>query len=128
MKRGECRIRWPNRRRPSLELYFAHFDEAGATTCARHATDLTSATVPRDTFGWVRGAVDETLDNLAINDPVSAESFPAHFAYWNRSSLVGHPQGQPQLVSNRPNVFCGASAAWRPSCFLLHEAGHANSA
>ena len=33
-----------------------------------------------DTFGWGVVLSDETLDNLAANDPVSAETIRAHFA------------------------------------------------
>ena len=38
---------------------------------------------PDDTFGWGVVLSDETLDNLAANDPVSAEAIRAHFAYWD---------------------------------------------
>lgn len=38
---------------------------------------------PDDTFGWGVVLSDETLDNLAQNDPVSAERIRAHFAYWD---------------------------------------------
>ncbi len=38
---------------------------------------------PDDTFGWGVVLSDETLDNLAANDPVSAERIRSHFAYWD---------------------------------------------
>ncbi len=38
---------------------------------------------PDDTFGWGVVLSDETLDNLAQNDPISAERIRAHFAYWD---------------------------------------------
>ncbi len=40
-----------------------------------------------DTFGWGVVLSDETLDNLAENDPVSAERIRAHFAYWDDISV-----------------------------------------
>ena len=36
-----------------------------------------------DTFGWGVVLSDETLDNLAANDPVSAARIREHFAYWD---------------------------------------------
>ncbi len=41
-----------------------------------------------DTFGWGVVLSDETLDNLARNDPKSAESIRAHFAYWDDIAVV----------------------------------------
>jgi anthraniloyl-CoA monooxygenase len=38
---------------------------------------------PDDTFGWGVVLSDETLANLARNDPTSAEAIRAHFAYWD---------------------------------------------
>ena len=39
---------------------------------------------PRDdTFGWGVVLSDETLKNLAANDPVSAAAIHGHFAYWD---------------------------------------------
>lgn len=43
---------------------------------------------PDDTFGWGVVLSDETLDNLAANDPVSAESIREHFAYWDDIAVV----------------------------------------
>ena len=36
-----------------------------------------------DTFGWGVVLSDETLTNLADNDPKSAEAIRAHFSYWD---------------------------------------------
>ena len=36
-----------------------------------------------DTFGWGVVLSDETLDNLAANDPVSADTIRQDFAYWD---------------------------------------------
>ncbi|MEL6233984.1 MAG: bifunctional salicylyl-CoA 5-hydroxylase/oxidoreductase [Pseudomonadota bacterium] len=41
-----------------------------------------------DTFGWGVVLSDETLDNLAANDPASAAAIRAHFAYWDDISVV----------------------------------------
>ncbi|WP_028670572.1 bifunctional salicylyl-CoA 5-hydroxylase/oxidoreductase [Saccharospirillum impatiens] len=41
-----------------------------------------------DTFGWGVVLSDETLDNLAQNDPVSAERIREHFAYWDDIAVV----------------------------------------
>lgn len=43
---------------------------------------------PNDTFGWGVVLSDETLDNLAENDPVSAERIREHFAYWDDIAVV----------------------------------------
>ena len=36
-----------------------------------------------DTFGWGVVFSNETFDNIAANDPVSAQAIRAHFAYWD---------------------------------------------
>ncbi|MEL6521734.1 MAG: bifunctional salicylyl-CoA 5-hydroxylase/oxidoreductase [Pseudomonadota bacterium] len=41
-----------------------------------------------DTFGWGVVLSDETLDNLAANDPTSATTIRDHFAYWDDVALV----------------------------------------
>jgi anthraniloyl-CoA monooxygenase len=41
-----------------------------------------------DTFGWGVVLSDETLDNLAANDAVSAAAIRAHFAYWDDVALI----------------------------------------
>src|ERR1700733_15974287 len=38
---------------------------------------------PDDTFGWGVVFSDETFDNIAANDPVSAATIRSHFAYWD---------------------------------------------
>jgi len=38
---------------------------------------------PDDTFGWGVVLSDETLQNLAANDAVSAAEIHSHFAYWD---------------------------------------------
>ena len=58
---------------------------------------------PDDTFGWGVVLSDETLSNLAKNDPVSAERIRAHFAYWDDIALVHKGQ---RLVSGG-HGFCG---------------------
>ncbi len=41
-----------------------------------------------DTFGWGVVLSDETLDNLELNDPISAASIRQHFAYWDDIACV----------------------------------------
>jgi anthraniloyl-CoA monooxygenase len=50
---------------------------------AAHDVTVIERNKPDDTFGWGVVLSDETLDNLAKNDPVSAERIRAHFAYWD---------------------------------------------
>lgn len=50
---------------------------------AAHDVTVIERNRPDDTFGWGVVLSDETLDNLAKNDPVSAERIRAHFAYWD---------------------------------------------
>ncbi|WP_433989676.1 NADPH dehydrogenase (plasmid) [Pseudoseohaeicola sp. NH-UV-7] len=58
---------------------------------------------PDDTFGWGVVLSDETLDNLAQNDPESAEVIRDHFAYWD--DIAVHHQGQKMLSTG--HGFCG---------------------
>lgn len=58
---------------------------------------------PDDTFGWGVVLSDETLDNLAANDPVSAAAIREHFAYWD--DIAVHVHGT-RLVSGG-HGFCG---------------------
>ena len=56
-----------------------------------------------DTFGWGVVLSDETLDNLAANDPVSAKSIGENFAYWDDIAL--HYRGMTHVSSG--HGFCG---------------------
>lgn len=58
---------------------------------------------PDDTFGWGVVLSDETLDNLAANDAISAEAIRAHFAYWD--DIACHYRGE-RIVSSG-HGFCG---------------------
>jgi len=58
---------------------------------------------PDDTFGWGVVLSDETLGNLAVNDPVSAATIRDHFAYWD--DIAVHHQGQKMLSTG--HGFCG---------------------
>ena len=55
---------------------------------AAHDVTVIERNKPDDTFGWGVVLSDETLDNLARNDPVSAERIRAHFAYWDDIAVV----------------------------------------
>ena len=41
-----------------------------------------------DTFGWGVVLSDEVLDNLAKNDPVSAQAIRDHFVYWDDIAVI----------------------------------------
>jgi anthraniloyl-CoA monooxygenase len=58
---------------------------------------------PDDTFGWGVVLSDETLGNLAANDPVSAARIRENFAYWDdiAVSLRG------QRIVSTGHGFCG---------------------
>jgi anthraniloyl-CoA monooxygenase len=58
---------------------------------------------PDDTFGWGVVLSEETLQNLAANDPVSAEAIRAHFAYWDDIAVV--KEGERALSTG--HGFCG---------------------
>ncbi|MDN2565945.1 bifunctional salicylyl-CoA 5-hydroxylase/oxidoreductase [Aquibium sp. A9E412] len=55
---------------------------------AAHQVTVYERNRPDDTFGWGVVLSDETLDNLAANDPVSAERIREHFAYWDDIAVV----------------------------------------
>jgi hypothetical protein len=74
---------------------------------------------PDDTFGWGVVLSDETLDNLAENDAVSAESIRAHFAYWDDIAVCS--KGQDRV---RPVTASAESAA--RSCFCCCRRGRAS--
>ncbi|MGF1620017.1 MAG: bifunctional salicylyl-CoA 5-hydroxylase/oxidoreductase [Rhodomicrobiaceae bacterium] len=56
-----------------------------------------------DTFGWGVVLSDETLDNLAANDPKSADAIRAHFAYWD--DIAVHFKGATTVSTG--HGFCG---------------------
>ena len=56
-----------------------------------------------DTFGWGVVLSDETLENLAVNDPVSAKAIGENFAYWDDIAL--HYRGETHISSG--HGFCG---------------------
>ncbi|MEL6452323.1 MAG: bifunctional salicylyl-CoA 5-hydroxylase/oxidoreductase [Pseudomonadota bacterium] len=58
---------------------------------------------PDDTFGWGVVLSDETLDNLAANDPTSAAAIREHFAYWDDIAL--HHKGE--VITSSGHGFCG---------------------
>ena len=50
---------------------------------------------PDDTFGWGIVLSDETLGNLAINEPISAKTIRDNLAYWD--DIAVHYRGTVQL-------------------------------
>ncbi|MHA6345318.1 bifunctional salicylyl-CoA 5-hydroxylase/oxidoreductase [Roseivivax sp. CAU 1761] len=81
-------------------LYFAislklRNPEAEVTVIERNRAD--------DTFGWGVVLSDETLDNLAQNDPDSARLIRDHFAYWDDIKVVK----EDVAITSTGHGFCG---------------------
>ncbi|RUS61029.1 bifunctional salicylyl-CoA 5-hydroxylase/oxidoreductase [Pseudorhodobacter sp. E13] len=53
-----------------------------------HQITLLERNRPDDTFGWGVVLSDETLSNMALNDPVSEATIRGHFAYWDDVAVV----------------------------------------
>jgi len=53
-----------------------------------HEVTLLERNRPDDTFGWGVVLSDETLANMAANDPRSEEVIRGHFAYWDDVAVV----------------------------------------
>ena len=64
---------------------------------AAHDITVFERNRPDDTFGWGVVFSDETFDNITANDPVSAATIRAHFAYWD--DIAVHYRGQ-RIVSS----------------------------
>ena len=58
---------------------------------------------PNDTFGWGVVLSDQTLDNLRVNDPVSAERIGRDFVHWDDIDV--HFKGR--VVTSTGHGFCG---------------------
>jgi anthraniloyl-CoA monooxygenase len=63
---------------------------------AAHDITVFERNKPDDTFGWGVVLSDETFENLAKNDPLSAGEIRRHFAYWD--DIAVHYRGQ-KIVS-----------------------------
>jgi anthraniloyl-CoA monooxygenase len=50
---------------------------------AAHDVTVFERNRPDDTFGWGVVFSNETFDNIAANDPASAQAIREHFAYWD---------------------------------------------
>jgi len=70
---------------------------------AAHDVTVYERNRPDDTFGWGVVLSDETLANLAANDPVSATAIRDHFAYWD--DIAVNYRGE-RIVSTG-HGFCG---------------------
>jgi anthraniloyl-CoA monooxygenase len=68
-----------------------------------HEVVLIERNRPDDTFGWGVVLSDETLGNLAANDPVSAERIRQSFAYWD--DIAVHYRGVVERSGG--HGFCG---------------------
>jgi anthraniloyl-CoA monooxygenase len=80
-----------------------------------HAITVFERNRPDDTFGWGVVFSDETLDNLAANDPASAAAIRSHFAYWD--DIAVHYRGE--RVVSTGHGFCGIG---RKQLLLLLQA------
>ncbi len=68
-----------------------------------HEIEVIERNRPDDTFGWGVVLSEQTLENLAANDPVSAEAIRASFAYWDDVAM--HHRGS--LIRSTGHGFCG---------------------
>jgi anthraniloyl-CoA monooxygenase len=82
---------------------------------AAHDVTVFERNRPDDTFGWGVVLSDETLANLAANDPVSAAAIRDNFAYWD--DIAVHYRGE-RIVSTG-HGFCGIGR--RQLLLLLQE-------
>jgi anthraniloyl-CoA monooxygenase len=59
---------------------------------AAHEVTVVERNKPDDTFGWGVVLSDETLSNMADNDPASEAVIRSHFAYWDDIAVIhrGH--------------------------------------
>ena len=48
-----------------------------------HEITVMEQNMPHDTFSWGIVFSDQTLENLLLNDPESAETIRRSFAYWD---------------------------------------------
>ena len=69
----------------------------------RHQVSVYERNRSDDTFGWGVVLSDETLDNLAANDGVSAAAIREHFAYWDDIAVIY--RGERTLSTG--HGFCG---------------------
>jgi anthraniloyl-CoA monooxygenase len=63
---------------------------------AAHDVTVFERNRPDDTFGWGVVFSNETFDNIATNDPASAQAIREHFAYWD--DIAVHYRGE-KIVS-----------------------------
>ena len=64
---------------------------------AGHEVTVFERNRPDDTFGWGVVFSEETFDNITANDPVSAATIRANFAYWD--DIAVHYRGE-RIVSS----------------------------
>ena len=68
-----------------------------------HDVTVFERNAPGDTFGWGVVLSEETLRNLAANDPVSASAIHSHFAYWDDLAVCI----RGERVVSTGHGFCG---------------------
>jgi anthraniloyl-CoA monooxygenase len=79
---------------------------------AAHDVTVFERNRPDDTFGWGVVLSDETLQNLAANDPISANEIRRNFAYWD--DIAVHYRGRKIVSSGH-----GFSGIARKTLLLL---------
>lgn len=80
-----------------------------------HQVTVIERNKPDNTFGWGVVFSDETLDNFAENDAVSAAAIRQHFAYWDDIAVV---HGGTRTLSTG-HGFCGIGR--KQLLILLHQ-------
>ena len=66
---------------------------------------------PDDTFGWGVVFSDETFDNIAVNDPVSAETIRGHFNADRKNSALPPAAGRVMNEADRV-IFLAGQVGW----------------
>ena len=69
----------------------------------QHEVTVVEQNKPNDTFGWGIVFSDQTLENLQLNDPESAETIRKSFAYWDDIDV--HIHGK--VISSGGHGFIG---------------------
>ena len=81
-------------------LYFAISMKLRDASCQ---IDIYERNKADDTFGWGVVLSDETLANLAENDPVSSSEIEKHFAYWDDLAVILNDT----RIASTGHGFCG---------------------
>ncbi len=69
----------------------------------KHEITVIERNGPDDTFGWGVVFSDQTMKNLRLNDPISADLILSHFAHWDDIDV--HFKGE--TITSGGHGFCG---------------------